>query len=156
MDITTGRRGAAWRFFGLCLVWLLGWAPADTAAQSVESVLRPGELVRSHAKWEDECGQCHVRFDRSAQNARCMDCHKPIARDVREHTGWHGRVKPQPCRACHTDHKGRDARIAEFDKQNFDHQQTDFALRGKHQSTACAKCHVGGRKYSEAALECNA
>jgi hypothetical protein len=139
------------------LLGLLAWAAASVAAaQNLESVLRPGELIRGHAKWDDDCGQCHVRFDRAAQNERCMDCHKPIGADMRARTGMHGRLKPQSCRACHTDHKGRDARIAEFDTRRFDHAATDYALRGKHAETECARCHAAGRKYSQAPLECNA
>ncbi len=139
---------------GLAACWLAAVLPVQ--AQSLESVLRPGDLVRSHAKWDDECSACHVRFDRNAQNERCMDCHKDIGADVRQHSGMHGRLKPQPCRACHTDHKGRDARIAPLDTQRFDHTQTDYLLRGKHRSVDCAKCHTTGRKYSQAPQECNA
>ena len=62
-----------------------------------------------------------------------MDCHKDIGQDVRAKAGYHGRLKPQNCRSCHTDHKGRGARIVELDKKQFDHNQTDFALRGGHQ-----------------------
>ena len=67
-----------------------------------------------------------------------------------------GNMKPQACRTCHTDHKGRNAAIAEFDKNKFDHAPTDFSLRAKHQKVECAKCHVIGKKFREAPLECNA
>jgi hypothetical protein len=147
------------RAIGLLLHLLLAGllcAAGSAQAQSLESVLRPGDLVRAHAKWDDECTACHVRFDRNAQNERCMDCHKDIGADVRQRGGWHGRLKPQPCRSCHTDHKGRDARIVDLDVKRFDHAQTDFALRGKHRSTVCDQCHAAGRKYSQAAHDCNA
>ncbi len=130
--------------------------PALGHAQSLESVLSPGRLTASHAKWEDECRSCHVPFDRAAQDRLCTDCHKDIGRDMRERTGFHGRARPQPCRACHTDHKGRDARIVAFDPKQFDHAQADFALRGKHRQTDCAKCHEPGKKYSAAPSDCNA
>ena len=134
---------------------LLALLPAGVQAQSIESVISPGPLIKDHAKYDDDCAQCHVRFDRKAQDGRCMDCHKDVGADVRGKGGYHGRMKPQACRSCHTDHKGREARIAEFDTQKFDHAQTDFALRGKHQDTACEKCHLAGKKYREAALGCN-
>jgi len=125
-------------------------------AQGIESVISPGQLIQGHAKHEDECKQCHVRFDRKAQDGLCMDCHKEIGSDVRSKGGFHGKSKPQACRTCHTDHKGRDARIVDLDKKKFDHAITDFSLRGKHQEVECDKCHLSGKKYREAPLECNA
>jgi hypothetical protein len=133
--------------------WLLS---LQAAAQSVETVLSPGPLIANHAKWEDSCKHCHVRFDRPAQDQLCADCHKDIGRDLVQHTGMHGRMKRQPCRVCHTDHRGRDMRIAEFDKRSFDHQQTDYSLRAKHRETDCGKCHLPRQKYSAAPHECSA
>jgi len=140
----------------LCALVLCALAPGPAAAQNIESVLRPGDLIRGHAKWENDCAQCHIKFDRAAQDRLCMDCHKPVGEDMRTRGGFHGRLKPQPCRACHTDHKGREARVAEFDRQHFDHAQTDWALRGKHRSTDCAKCHAPARKFREAPHDCAA
>jgi len=131
-------------------------AMAPAWAQGLESVLRPGDLVAGHAKWEEECTKCHVRFDRTSQNRLCMDCHKEVGRDVRERTGFHGRLKPQGCNSCHADHKGRKARLVELDKAHFDHSQTDYELHGKHLKVACEKCHEPTKKYWEAALDCNA
>jgi hypothetical protein len=140
----------------LALCCLLPAAISPAQAQTVESVLRPGDLVQGHAKWEEDCSKCHVRFERAAQDRLCMDCHKEVGQDMRERTGFHGRQKPQPCRACHTDHKGRNARIVEFDKNKFDHAQADFVLRGKHAKVECDKCHEPGKKYWQAASDCNA
>ena len=129
---------------------------AGAWAQNIESVLRPGDLIQGHAKWEEECTKCHLRFDRAAQDRLCMDCHKEVGQDMRERSGFHGRNKPQQCRSCHTDHKGRAARIVELDKQKFDHAQTDYLLRGKHAKVECDKCHQPKQKYREAASDCNA
>ena len=150
----TPLRSDAWRWLLTLLLALAGLAPA--AAQNVESVLRPGELIQGHAKWEDDCSKCHVRFDRAAQDRQCMDCHKDVGQDMRERTGYHGRLKPQACRSCHTDHKGRSARIVELDKQQFDHAQTDYSLRGKHAKVECEKCHEPKKKYGQAPADCNA
>lgn len=139
---------------GLALLLLLWVGPA--LAQGIESVLNPGKVIEGHAKWEDDCKQCHIRFDRDAQDRLCMACHEKVGQDVRAKTGLHGRQKQQACRDCHTDHKGRAAKIAEFDKQRFDHTVTDYALRGKHLKTECSACHEPARKYREAPLECNA
>jgi hypothetical protein len=147
-------RNAAVRFLLLLVAWLGACSPA--LSQSLESVLRPGPVITGHAKWEDDCAACHVRFDREAQTGRCMDCHKDVARDVRSRAGMHGRIKPQACRSCHTDHKGRDARIVELDQQGFDHRLTDYELRGKHAQVECKSCHTAGRKWRDAAQTCDA
>lgn len=147
------RIAAAW----LALAsWLALGLAAPAFAQGIESVLAPGELIEGHAKWEHECKQCHVRFDRKAQDGLCMACHKDVAADVRARTGYHGRVDAQPCRACHAEHKGRRARIAPLDASQFDHSRTDYALLGKHRQVECTKCHEPGRKFREAPKDCNA
>jgi hypothetical protein len=141
--------------FLLALV-LAGSAPSR--GQSLESVLAPGKLIQGHAKWDDECKACHARFDRTAQDALCMDCHKELALDVKGAHGFHGlqlRAKPQQCRNCHADHKGRAASIVELDTGKFDHALSDFALHGAHIKTECKACHVPSRKYREAASDCN-
>ncbi|MCW5634634.1 MAG: cytochrome C [Rubrivivax sp.] len=144
------RRPAAW------IAGLLVWAGCGTGfAQSLESVLRPGDVIAGHAKWEDDCSQCHVRFDRAAQDRLCMACHKDVGQDMRERTGYHGRLRAGPaCRSCHTDHRGRDARIVLLDKATFDHAATDYPLRARHARVECASCHVPGRRYREAPHDC--
>lgn len=148
--LATGVR-AAWRAGVPALLWLVA---QGALAQSLESVLRPGDVVTAHAKWEDDCAACHVRFDRNAQDGRCTACHKDVGADVRERRGFHGRLDPQPCRTCHTDHKGRAARIVELDTKTFDHARTDYALHGRHAGVACASCHVAGRKWRDAPQAC--
>jgi uncharacterized protein (DUF983 family) len=147
---------------GVARMLRIGWVAFmmlvsfQVTAQGIESIVAPGKLIQGHLKVEDDCKQCHVKFDRKAQDGLCTDCHKEIGADLRNKKGFHGQQKPQACRSCHTDHKGREARIAEFDKKKFDHTQTDFNLRGKHVKVECDKCHVTGKKFREASLECNA
>lgn len=131
------------------------WSPS-ASAQGVESVLSPGNVVAGHAKLEHDCKECHVRFDRKGQDRLCMGCHKDVGTDVRAKSGFHGRQKLQACNTCHTDHKGRDAKIVVLDKKKFDHNQSDYPLRAKHQKVDCEKCHPAGKRYREAPLECNA
>ena len=72
---------------------------------------------------------------RAPRSSLCLDCHKDIAADVREHHGYHGRMSNAgvgECRACHTEHKGRDADIVQLGRAQFDHRLTDFALEGAH------------------------
>jgi hypothetical protein len=140
-----------------CLVLaLLALGSAGAWAQGIESVLRPGDVIAGHAKWEEECAKCHVRFDRAAQDRLCIDCHKEVGQDMRERTGYHGRLEPKPCRTCHTDHKGRGARIVQLDRQRFDHALTDYVLRGRHARVECDKCHEPSRKFRQAPRECHA
>lgn len=138
----------------LCMLCLVSWG-GGVRAQSIETVLAPGQVIEGHAKVEQQCIKCHVRFDRAAQDGLCQDCHRDVAADMRAKTGFHGRQKPQACRECHTDHKGRNASVAAFDRKHFDHTQTDFRLRGKHSDLECAKCHVAGKKFRDAASDCN-
>jgi hypothetical protein len=141
-------------WFLLCLFFF--WCLTSGAiAQGIESIVSPGKLAQPHAKVDDECKQCHTKFDRKAQDGLCVECHKEVGADVRGKTGVHGKMKPQTCRTCHTDHKGRAALIADFDKTKFDHTPTDFVLRAKHQKVECVKCHVSGKKFRDAPLECN-
>ena len=146
----------AWALLALGLLWV-----GSARAQSLESVLSPGKMIAGHAKWEDDCKSCHIWFERGAQDRLCMDCHKDVGQDVRAKSGFHGRLKPpsqtpgQVCRTCHTEHKGADARIAEFDHRAFDHTLTDFQLRGKHAKASCESCHLPGKKFRVAAPDCN-
>lgn len=115
----------------------------------------PGAVIEAHAKIENDCDQCHVSFDQAAQPRVCLACHDKVAADVRAHRGFHGRNKDAQCRDCHTDHKGRDAKIAEFDFNTFDHAHTDFPLSGKHLTPKCEQCHKPGNKYREATASCD-
>lgn len=140
----------------LWLVFVLHGAmfACPAGAQALESVLAPGKLSEAHAKLEEECQKCHVRFDRNAQDRLCMDCHKDVGQDARAKAGFHGRLKPQACKSCHTDHKGREFAIAAFDKSKFDHSATNFPLRGGHDKLDCAKCHLPGKGFRVAARDC--
>ena len=140
-----------------CCVGCLWGCMLAAQAQGIESIMAPGKLMQDHAKVEDDCKQCHVRLDRKAQDRLCMDCHKPVGADVRGKTGLHGHLEPPVvCKSCHSEHKGRDFKSTDFDKKKFDHNaKTDYALHGKHEKVACEKCHVAGKKYRDAALDCN-
>lgn len=140
------------RLFLLLLLLL----PLGAHAQLMESALMPGKVIEGHAKVEQECNKCHVRFNKAAQAGLCKECHKEVAQDIQLRIGYHGRLKELDCRTCHSDHRGRDAAIALFDKDTFNHAQTDFALRDKHKEAKCGSCHKGGKeKYRSASSECN-
>jgi len=118
---------AAWLFFLLA---------SGASAQSLETAVMPGQVIQGHAKLEAECRNCHVRFNRSAQTALCVDCHKDVGRDISGRRGFHGRLTEKECRACHTDHKGRNADIAPVKAGTFDHRRTDRQLLVVYQHPA--------------------
>jgi hypothetical protein len=123
----------------------------------VEKLLMPGQVTRAHIKQEDTCADCHDRSNARTQTSLCLDCHKPIAADVREHHGHHGRMPNAgagECRACHTEHKGRQADIVHLSTALFDHRQTDFALEGAHGALACDACHKPREAWRKAPATC--
>lgn len=131
---------------------------AGAQAQSLfEKLVNPGDVVQSHAKFEKTCESCHEAFSKSSQRRLCLECHKEVAADVREKTGFHGKrpeIQTSECKTCHTDHKGRDADIVQFDAQTFDHAFTDFALTGAHKLAACEGCHRKGTPFRKAPSTC--
>ena len=134
-------------------LFFLGTAPV--AAQSLEGVLMPGKVIEGHAKFEGDCRNCHVLLDKAAQDRLCLDCHKDVAQDVTGKRGHHGRIRIDGCRNCHTEHKGRGARIAPLNEMGFDHALTDYLLKGKHISVECRSCHKAGAKFRAAPGKCN-
>ncbi len=74
------------------------------------------------------CNACHEEGKkfRDAPGA-CIDCHK--SDDA--HAGKLG----TQCADCHSESGWR--------KAEFDHDKTDFSLRGKHKQVACLRCHAG-------------
>jgi hypothetical protein len=151
-----GGRGMTTRVFVVLLLLLVGWMPRQWAwADSLESVLMPGKVIQGHAKAEGQCNKCHVRFNRAGQDALCGDCHKEVAHDVAQKQGFHGRAREgKPCRECHTEHKGREARLVVLDEKKFDHRQTDYLLKGKHLEAECKQCHRPGSTYRSAQATC--
>jgi len=84
----------------------------------------------------------------------CKSCHK---------SGKPWREAPHTCIACH---KEQDVHKGEFGKQcadchttrswgeeNFNHENTDFPLKGAHRQTLCAACHPS-RRYKDAPKTC--
>jgi len=136
-------------------VALLG-APASRAVD-LESLVSPGPLSAIHAREAKECGACHTRFDRGAQNPLCLECHEDVEKDQQAGTGLHGRLEggaETPCRSCHGEHRGAEAAIVILVPESFDHERTDMPLRGAHAAVACASCHEAGKAYREAPSGC--
>jgi hypothetical protein len=144
-------------FLALVAVMLGSLASQGVLAASIETLIMPGKLTSAHAKYEGQCSQCHDRANRDRQAALCMNCHKDVAADVRAHAGFHGRlpaIDSAQCKACHTEHIGRDADIVRLTRPTFDHSKTDFALAGAHAAVDCSACHRPGRKFRETPSGC--
>ena len=126
-------------------------------AQSIESLVMPGDLIQGHADLESECSSCHKAFSRSDQKELCLDCHEDVDDDINSDTGFHGKfsdARSNECASCHTDHEGRGADILGLDESTFDHLFTNFELRGKHVETQCADCHEPADKHRDAPGDC--
>lgn len=117
----------------------------------------PGPLASAHAKYEDDCTQCHGKSRNTSERAQCLACHKDVAADVRDKHGFHGlspQVQGRECRQCHSEHRGRDADIVGFVPSLFDHAHSDFPLEGQHRTAACDGCHAKSKKFREAPSAC--
>lgn len=127
---------------------------------SLQHLVMPGPVIEAHAKAENDCTSCHSPFDGTSQGSLCLVCHLDIKKDIDTKRGFHGNsvsVNSQSCKNCHTDHKGRDAKIVVLDKSTFDHDQTGFKLKGGHTnpSVSCEKCHLlKTKKFREAPSTC--
>jgi hypothetical protein len=132
-------------------------AASSAFAASVETLLMPGKVTRAHVKQEENCANCHDRTNVRKQSSLCLDCHKDVAADVREHHGYHGRMTNAgvgECSACHTEHKGREADIVQLGRAQFDHHMTDFALEGAHAALECDSCHKPHVAWRKAPMTC--
>jgi hypothetical protein len=127
-------------------------------ADSSNDLLMPGQVIQGHLKYENDCVNCHKPYDKAAQSGLCKDCHKEVAKDISGKQGYHGLLQEEkPCKECHTDHKGRDARIANLNTVNFDHETTGYTLKGAHLNSKvlCKDCHIPLKKYRDAPTKCN-
>jgi hypothetical protein len=149
---------ASSNYLPIGLLGALMLIPSLAWADNVESALMPGQVIEGHAKWEEDCTKCHKRFDKAAQNTLCQDCHKDVRKDIEQKQGSHGRFKElRECKECHTEHKGRTENIAPITEQTFDHERTDFPLKGAHanaKKVECKACHKPKFKYRDAPSDC--
>ncbi|MFC1791799.1 hypothetical protein ACFL0I_04970, partial [Gemmatimonadota bacterium] len=62
------------------------------ASPAVGQVISPGKLsaVHTHLEGMGNCTQCHQLRTQGVDATRCLQCHQPLARRIREGTGYHG------------------------------------------------------------------
>ena len=131
----------------------------SAAAINLDLLLMPGKVIEGHAEYEEDCHLCHQKLKKESQDKKCLGCHdhSNISEDLSRHKGFHGKtekIRKQPCKHCHTDHQGRDAKIVHIDTETFDHRATDYEIKGAHLTVACAGCHRKGEKFSQAPGQC--
>jgi hypothetical protein len=113
------------------------FAPAVDAANVIEKLMMPGELSQAHAKFEENCQNCHKVLVKEAQSGLCLDCHKETKQDVALKRGFHGKdsiVDKSECFSCHVEHKGRDWKIVTLEPLLFNHENTEYPLTMRRMS----------------------
>jgi len=129
-----------------CLCAVARLAHADDFFKS-----SPGELSKSHAALDtrEQCTTCH-ESDGSLTMAKCLSCHDHADMKKRIDTGegFHvsAKVKGQPCKLCHQEHRGRGFDLMGWaaigGTRAFDHKLAGWELAGKHAKVDCTKCHT--------------
>ena len=116
---------------------LLGFTQEKYSAEDA-----PGDLSLAHSvnPGIKNCMKCHNEdFEVPAQ--RCLYCHQEIAQRISEMRGYH-QDKGEDCAVCHSEHQGKDAKIVEFDSEDFDHAETGHKHKGAHKNISdCRLCH---------------
>jgi hypothetical protein len=86
------------------------------------------------------------------QNVDCVECHKVTTKNGKEFQEF-ANIPFNDCVSCHEDpHNGQilgkctqchtETAFTDFKGQaNFDHNTTDFTLKGSHQEVSCFNCH---------------
>jgi hypothetical protein len=113
---------------------------------AVRQGIGPLQGFASHADMA-RCALCHRPWA-GADPERCLACHTGVDEQIATQAGLHGQVQNAvACMLCHSEHKGREARITSAALSDFPHEQVGFSL-AYHQrlvdgaSFACADCHV--------------
>ncbi len=117
------------------------WMPAEYTAH--DGTYFPIYSGKHKGQWS-QCIECHTNPSNYAENS-CTVCHvNPETNDG--HSGVNGYVyENSACLACHPT---GDAGTA------FDHNTTDFPLKGAHLQANCIECHAAG--YPGTPTQCSA
>ena len=142
---------------GMTFALLLIASNGAFAATTIEKLMMPAPLSQAHEKQEQDCANCHKVLQKAAQSSLCIGCHKDVAGDLEKKSGFHGKnvmVSKSECYMCHSEHKGRDQQLIQFEQSIFDHSETNYPLVGGHRDVECASCHKPGKKHREAPRTC--
>lgn len=135
-----------------CLIMAAG-LPALVRPAAAQ-IISPGKLIEGHAEWDaiDSCTRCHTLGSKGIDDARCLDCHEPIATRIEGGIGLHASFDEPTCASCHKDHFGRDFDPIRFDTLAFDHSKTGYELVKSHAEVTCSSCHVSVHVVDEGVL----
>ena len=113
------------------------------AAPARAQLIAPGKLSRAHADLAGitKCTLCHELRHKGISPPLCLDCHKPLAREIEAGKGFHASLAEKDCAACHREHFGRNFALVRLDTMTFDHARGGWKLTGRHARTACRDCH---------------
>ena len=122
------------------------------------SLIHPGPLSKSHAKYEgiNNCTECHTLGSGVPDN-KCLDCHEKLKKKIDDGIGPHAKYT-DVCIYCHSDHKGRNYKMTVIDEELYDHGITGYPLKGKHKGLSCRSCHTIKQVYTglnRACLSCH-
>jgi len=86
------------------------------------------ELKGHHKK--TACRKCHesIPFKQPPEKTTCVFCHENLDKK------YHEQTVGKKCEDCHSPES--------FRKSTFDHQKTNFPLKGGHKKARCQKCHL--------------
>lgn len=146
------------RLFPAFIFGFLFFLNSTVYANPFESLVMPGEVIKGHKKYESDCSSCHKLFSKRGQDKLCLTCHKKVNNDVKKKRGYHGKsksIRTGACKTCHTEHKGRKADIIKLDASTFNHNKTDFRLRGRHNVIECDSCHKKNKKFRDTKSQCH-
>lgn len=149
--------GALRHAIRLSALLMMVFAFGSARSAEIETLLMPGKVTAAHADIESQCANCHDRRNRGRQGQLCASCHKQVREDLRSGKGFHGRLiggERLQCRACHSEHQGRDADIVKLVPEQFDHERTDFPLHDAHALLDCGSCHTAGKPHRDALSTC--
>lgn len=144
------QRRTLWkRHYEYALIAMLALIPlamekASAQSFSLQKLLMPDALGASHAELENNCGNCHLGFNKEAQSNLCLNCHEEIQQDIETQQGFHASIpsnNPINCNQCHTDHRGRNTSLTTLSPTAFNHDDSNFPLLGKHTELSCNACH---------------
>ena len=96
-----------------------------------------------------ECVDCHSTLKFIGTSKNCFSCHRHNFETSVLPNHVHARFGTD-CERCHSVE-------AQSWRNSFDHNKTDYPLRGAHESVACNQCHKNGtfRGVSRDYYECH-
>ncbi len=124
--------------------------PSQAALTFFDHSTTPFDLIHHQVGYDDapmSCSACHTQVGQTYvfQLVSCTQCHaqkdEPF---MKKHLADFGP-------ACLDCHDGKDR------MKNFDHAKTTFPLQGKHETVACAACHIPiptGSQFKGLSQEC--